>query len=342
MRTLSKLVLLAALAAMTVYVLPRGERAAQLHMAAGDPAKLADLQLDEVFTADYAAQEIGKALDADDVELADSFVTLADERGVAVPENLKARLKAAQSPAMQSSRAAGSFGRGFITGQTDDAAGLVGAAAGDLIGWGDVRDLTRESWHALSGQNVNKWLVGMSAVGLAVTAWTYFSAGAAVPVREGVSVVKAAGRTGRLSKGFLESLGRIFASGKAEKLGVAMADLGTVQSKAGTRAAIRGLHQTENVAEISKLKRLASVRGRSTLAILKTLGRSSFALGAVAVTAAGWIFAALFNLFLIIVAIQRGFIRLVRRIWPRRSPVLFSWRATKFSTDQVAVAALND
>ncbi len=316
---LFRLPLLAALIAATFYVLPQGKRAAELHMAADDPAKLSDLHLDQVFTPDYAHLEIAKALDADDVELAESFIALADERGVAVPDDLRARLKEAQTPARTRARLAGNFGHGFITGETKDAAGLAGAAAGDLIGWGDVRDLARETWHAATGQEVNKWLVGLSAVGLGVTAWTYSSLGAAVPVREGVSVVKAATRAERLSKGLTESVSRMFATGRAERVGVALADLGTVQGKAGTRAAVAGLRETETVGEISKLTRLATARGRTTLAVLKTLGRDSFVLGAVAFTAFGWLVGAFVNVLFIIAAIQKGFIALVRKFWPPRA-----------------------
>ena len=319
----------AALLALAIYVLPQGKRAAELHMAANDPAKLSELQLDRVFTPDYARDEIAKALGADDVELADSFVALADERNVPVPDDLRARLAEAQTPVNQRKRMAGSFGRGFLTGETKDGAGLVGAAAGDLIGWGDVRDLARESWHAATGQEVNKWLVGLSAVGLGVTAWTYSSFGAAVPVREGVSVVKAASRTGRLSESFMKSTGRLLANGRVERVGVALADLGTVQGKAGTRAAITGLRETQSIGEISKLTRLATARGRGTLAVLKTLGRDSYVLGAVAFTAYGWLVGLFINLLLIVVAIQNGFVALVRRLWPPRA-----WNATQ-------VAAVN-
>ncbi len=337
MARLLKIAAYAAIIAAAFYVLPQGKHAAELHLAADDPARLADLQLGQSFNAEVARREIAEALDKDDVELAESFVALADARGIAVPDDLKARLAHAQSPAMQSSRTAGSFGRGFVTGETNDAAGLVGAAAGDLIGWGDVRDLAREGWHAVSGQDVNKLLVGMSAAGLAVTAWTYLSAGAAAPVREGLSVAKAAGRTERLGKGLVESVGRSFANGRAERVGVAIADLGTVQSKAGTRAALQGLRETQGIAEVSKLKQLANVKGRSTLAILKTLGRNAFVLGAVAVTAAGWILGALLNLFFIVLAIQRGFIRLVERAWPRKS-----WRMNYSRPMAVAAAARVD
>jgi hypothetical protein len=304
--------------AAAFYVLPQGKRALDLNLAADDPARLTDLQLADRFGAKLAEREIAAALDRDDTELAESFAALAEQRGIAVPDDLKARLVQAQSPGMRSSRAAGNFGRGFLTGETDDVAGLAGAATGDLIGWGDVRDLAREGWHALSGQDVNRLLVGMSAAGLAVTAWTYLSAGAAVPVREGLSVVKAAGRAERLGKGLVESVGRSLANGRIERVGVALADLSTIESKAGTRAALQGLREVEGLSEVSKLKQLANVKGRSTLAILKTLGRSAFILGVVAVTAAAWILGALINLFFIVLAIQKGFIALVRKLWPRR------------------------
>jgi hypothetical protein len=321
----------AAIIAAAFCILPQGKRALDLNLAADDPARLADLQLAGSFSTEIARREIAAALDRDDIELAESFAALAKERGIVVPEDLKTRLAEAQSPGMQSSRAAGNFGRGFITGQTDDIAGLAGAAAGDLIGWGDVRDLAREGWHAVSGQEVNRLLVGMSAAGLAVTAWTYLSAGAAAPVREGLSVAKAAGRTERLGKGLVESVGRSVANGSVERVGMALADLGTIESKAGTRATLQGLREVEGLSEVSKLKQLASVKGRSTLAILKTLGRSAFILGAVAVTAAGWILGAIINLFFIVLAIQKGFIVLVQRLWPRRS-----WRSRPMAVAAVA------
>src|SRR3984893_10819753 len=288
-----KLAAYAAVIAAAFYVLPQGKRALDLNLAADDPARLADLQLADRFSAEFAEHEIAAALDRGDIAHA-------------------------RSPAMQSSRAAGNFGRVFITGQTDDGYGLAGAAAGDLIGWGDVRDLAREGWHALSGQEVNRLLVGMSAVGLAVTAWTYLSAGAAVPVREGLTVVKAAGRAERLGKGLVESVGRSVTNGGAERVGVALADLGTVESKAGTRATLQGLREVEGLSEVSKLKQLASVKGRSTLAILKMFGRKALVFGAVAVAAAGWIMSATVNLFLIALAILSGFITLVRMLWPTK------------------------
>lgn len=324
MRRTTQFALVAAILAAAVYVLPQGKRAAELHMAANDPGRLSELQLERVFTSEYARSQIEYALDADDVELAESFIALADERGVAVPDELRARLEEAQTPSRNRTRMAKSFGRGFATGETGDGAGLLGAAAGDLIGWGDVRDLARESWHAVTGQEVNKFLAALSVAGLGVTTWTYSSLGAAAPVREGVTVVKAAARGGRLSESFVKSAGRMLANGRAERVGMAFADLGAMQGKAGTRAALTGLRETQSVGEISRIARLATARGRGTLAVLKTLGRDSFVLGAAAVVAFGWLLGAFVNVFLIVAAIQQGFIALVRKLWPPRA-----WQATQ-------------
>jgi hypothetical protein len=57
----------------------------------------------------------------------------------------------------------------------------------------------------------------------------------------------------------------------------------------------------------------------------------------VAVTAAGWILGALCNLFFIVLAIQKGFIAMVRRIWPRRS-----WRTNYSRPMAVAAMAATD
>ena len=122
----------------------------------------------------------------------------------------------------------------------------------------------------------------------------------------------------------MKSAGRLLANGRVERVGMALAGLGTVQSKAGIRAAIAGLRETQSVGEISKLTRLATARGRGTLAILKTLGRDSFVLGAVAFTAYGWLVGLFINLFLIVVAIQNGFVSVVRRFWPPHA-----WSATQ-------------
>src|SRR5690349_17872061 len=85
------------LAAGAVAVLPRGFDAGWLLMSRDDPVALADRVVDKGLTPAVAAQEIAAALKAGDVDLANSFVDLAAERGIALPSELQEQVKAANS-----------------------------------------------------------------------------------------------------------------------------------------------------------------------------------------------------------------------------------------------------
>ena len=69
---------------------------------------------------------------------------------------------------------------------------------GDLFVFGDVRDVVREGWRGMRGEEVDTLVLGLAGTGIAVTAGMYASAGLAAPARAGLSVVKAARRGGHL------------------------------------------------------------------------------------------------------------------------------------------------
>src|SRR5215204_1186706 len=198
--------LLLALAAWTA--VPRAIDGVRLLAAQDDPVQLTDFALNESFDARIAAREIETALATNDTELADSFLALADERGTAIDQTLRARVEAASEVAASMSRTAGRFAHGFITGEPDDLAGLAGTVAGDLFVFGDLRDVVRETTRAARGEKVDELILGLACVGLAVTAGTYATLGAGGPARVGISVVKAAGKAGRMSARMTELLVR--------------------------------------------------------------------------------------------------------------------------------------
>ena len=70
-------------------------------------------------------------------------------------------------------------------------------------------------------------------------------------------------------------------------------DVGRVQAKAGTQAAFDGLKVAETPREMTRVARLADVKGGKTRAILKFLGRGAIALSLVAWDLAWWMFWAL-------------------------------------------------
>src|SRR5581483_10820226 len=109
----------------------------------GDPAAITDRALDRSFDRDIAEREIGAALAADDSDLAQSFVELAHDHGVAIDPALADTVKAAQTKTASLTHTAGRFVQGLWTGEPVDTASLAGTAFGDLFVFGDIRDAAR-------------------------------------------------------------------------------------------------------------------------------------------------------------------------------------------------------
>jgi hypothetical protein len=296
------------------------------------------LALDRSFNATVAAREIEAALGADDPELAQSFVELARDRGVALDPGLVARVEQGTTTAATTARHAGHFVRGFVTGEPDDLASLAGTAAGDLFVYGDARDAVREGWRLARGEQADELILGLACVGLAITAGTYASLGAGAPARIGVSMIKAARKGGhlgaKLSTAVLRAakesvdgaaLRQAFTRAsllrpalavravreavKVDKAGGLMhlaRDIGRVQQKAGTRAALDGLKLADDPKDVARLARLADAKGGKTRAIVKLLGRGAIMLTAATLNLASWVLWAIVNLLWLCVALKRA------------------------------------
>ncbi len=348
------LVLVAGLLAAAGQVMPQAIHSGRLIAAADDPARLADLALDTQFNEAVAAREIEAALHAEDAELAQSFVELARDRGVTLDPALAARVERATTASAQASRGIGQFARGFVTGEPDDLASLAGTAAGDLFVFGDARDAVREGVRMARGEEADELILGLACVGLVVTAGTYASFGAGTPARVGLSMVKAARKTGRIGARFstamLRAVGDVVDGAalkkaftrtsfmqpavalraareavKIEKAGGLVdlvRDVGKVQSKAGTRAALDGLKLAEEPKDVARLARLAAAKGGKTRAVIKLLGRGAILLTTGLFTLASWIFWAAVNLLWLCAVVkrttERGTLRVIQRRKMRR------------------------
>jgi hypothetical protein len=310
-------------------LLPPAIEAGWLLLVQDEPAELADRKLARSFDSAAATREIEAALAADDADLARSFVELARDRKVALAPELVARVDAAVEQAASTLKTAENFTRGLIVGEPDDLVSLAGTALGDLFVFGDIRDAVREGSRYAQGKEVDHLILGLSAVGIAVTAGTYASLGTGAPARVGLSLVKAARKTGRLSARMAESVGRTLRSvidGPAlrkavdgmsvtnpamtaravrEAVKIEKADdlfrmtryVGEVQAKAGARAALDGLKISDSPREMARVAKLAEKEGGKTRAILKFLGRGAIALTVAAFDLSLWVLWAALTLF---------------------------------------------
>jgi hypothetical protein len=317
-----------ALGIAALAIAPRAFEAQWLLAAQDDPAKLADRAVARSISAPVVEREINAALAANDADLAKSFLDLAQDSNVAVDPELAQKVKTASEEASGAAHSVGSFVSGLVTGEPDDLAGLAGTAVGDLFVFGDIRDAAREGTRLATGQQADELILGLACVGLAVTAGAYATAGLAVPARVGLTVVKAAGKTGRIGARMaawiarslreIVDLGAISRAArgsiaepavavraardavKAEKardLVHLVGDVGRVQARAGTQAALDGLKLAEGPRDMSRIARLAATKGGKTRAILKLAGRAAILLTIGTFNLAMWVFWGAFTIF---------------------------------------------
>jgi hypothetical protein len=350
MRIALPLALAVAAAIASLVVVPFAIEADKLLYAADDPVAIADHAVARTFNAAVAEREIAAALAANDADLANSFLELAREQNFSVDAALAKKVDDAVADAASASRNLENFARGLITGEPDDAVGLAGTVVGDLFVFGDVRDALREGTRLAAGEPADELILGLACVGIAVTAGTYASLGVGAPARVGLTFVKTARRTGRISAHMATWLGRSVrdvvdwskfkrALGattltnpanvaraareavkveKAEGLVRVVGDVGRVQAKAGTQAALDSMKIAQGPRDMARMSRLAAVKGGKTRAILKLAGRGAILLTMGTFNLAMWIFWALFTAFGFVSALKRWTERCTERGCARR------------------------
>jgi hypothetical protein len=324
--------------AALIVLWPHAREAGAMLAAQDDPAELSELKVSSALrnSQDIVASQIDAALAAHDAGLAESFVDLARAKTIALPDELVQRVNEAVAEESSASHFARRFATGFVTGNADDVGSLSGTVAGDLLVFGDIRDVVRESKHLVMGEDTDRLVLGLATAGLAVTVATYVSVGGVAPVRAGLTLVKDARKVGRLGEGLTEWAGRsargvvdtsmlqeavasaslmrptqtvsaVTAAFRAEKAGALVRlakDVGRVSEKAGARGALDALKLAEGPEDVARAARLAEASGGKTRAILKLLGRGALLLAAGAFDLSLWVFGALLALVSLLVSIK--------------------------------------
>ncbi|GEO86373.1 MULTISPECIES: hypothetical protein [Alphaproteobacteria] len=310
-----------------------------------DPAALAGFRLYMASTQAFVT-EIEQAIADGDHAYATALCDLAIRHGHELPPALRDRAQGTLlGRAYQSGRRAA---KGFVFGSLDSGAEIAGSVASDLIGVGDLRDFSVQGFRYLSNDGYDPILLGLSAVGLGLTVSAYGSAGATVVPDAGLSVLKSAYRSRKLSAPLTAYLSKNVAKIvdtrllKAEftaaadegALGLsrlrtaavrsvddtaarALIDdatvLGEISTKGGMRSSVAALSLAESPKELRKLQKVATHFGDGTHAVMKFLGRSILEVGAMLYAVAS----ALAGLSLVIGAfVLKRLLKLV--LWPLR------------------------
>jgi len=252
--------------------------------------------------------EIAKAFAEDDVDEAAVWLKVAEITGYPVKPEWRARYEAETSTVNATVRAARQAVAGAVSGEGHGLSGLAGAFAADMTFVGDLRDIGRELWHFGAGEPVDELALGLSGIGLTLTAATYGSGGAAILSRGAVSAFKIARRTGRLTARFAERLGRLVADvvdfpalrrqvqdvgwwrtaedpaaifarvlrrDRLAGLDEAMAAAGRIGERLGPAQSIELLRYVDDVPELRRVDEVSAVMGDRTLAVFRVLKRGA-------------------------------------------------------------------
>jgi hypothetical protein len=196
--------------------------------------------------------------------------------------------------------------------------------ATDLTGIGDARDLIGEGGNYLTGKPVNYFTLGVASVGLALTAGTVASLGAAMPVRAGVSFLKSMNKLGRLPPKLVGEVGlalsksvdkaalaetvnlarefrigemggplsRLFRTRGVAVVGDLATDFGAIGSAGGVRAMKLSAETAQDLREVKVAAKTAEKYKAGYLGAMKLIGREALRLGDLLLTFIGWFIAA--------------------------------------------------
>ncbi|PRX11752.1 UNVERIFIED_ORG: hypothetical protein BCL66_101246 [Martelella mediterranea] len=318
-RTISTAILVAALVVTAPFIVPNGFGAARLLAAYNDPVTITDYRLDRLSPETYEAA-IRQALAADDPELAESIMILADSRGVRIDGVLRERTEIAVSIESSLGNQVSELFEGALTGRPDSTAGLLGTIATDLTTIGDVRDIIVEGGAYLSGEDYDAFILGLSVAGLAITGTVILTAGSTTPAKVGASALKVAGKTGALTRplrraftrlshqavnapalrtalpllkrGNVPAASRALAASLNTKPLMHMQDaatgVGKVMTRQGLRAGTDMLKVADTPADLTKLGKLSARIGKRFRAVLYLLGTGAVTLTGLLLSAASW------------------------------------------------------
>lgn len=250
---------------------------------------------------------VNDALDQDAYEDALMYAEISDYADIPLSAETRQRLEDAGSLILRVSRDTGSFFEGFLTGESSDTAGFIGAVTSDLTVVGDLRDISEEGSKLVAGEDYSELILGLSVVGVAATGATIATGGGALPVKVGVSLMKVAKRTGTLTRAFARQLGDILRAAvnftqlrrtfRTVSLGDSAAtrravsdyaakvdfsrltplldDMTVLQRGAGPAESIRLLSHVENANDLRRVARMSSNLGVKTRGVIALTGKTS-------------------------------------------------------------------
>ncbi len=265
---------------------------------------IAALMQRDVTVADIEKQ-VQQAIQQDNPEDVRMYLAVADTFGYPLNGDYEAQLAELEKPLNSTLRQTGRFIDGFLEGEADSGAGVAGAMTADFTVVGDVRDLKEQYALYAQGQEVSELIITLAGVGVGLTAATVVSAGSAAPAKSGVSALKIAGRSGKLTPklqkmllrqgravfdyplflrtvknepgiaGVRRAVVRAYNPQAMSALGETAQQVNNVRRSTSTLDTIQLLRYVENADDLRRLEKVSGRYGSLTRGIMRLLGKGA-------------------------------------------------------------------
>ncbi len=184
------------------------------------------------------------------------------------------------------SRRAKDFMGAFFTGNGDSPESMIGKTISDFLVIGDLRDLGKEGWKTVRGEESDKVIMALSAAGIAATAATFLpepgSTAAGVATQPVLTVFKGLRRVGAISRPFGRHLASIM--GKVRKTRrwaparKTMGHMAAVMRQAPTGGLPVMMRHVDTVDDLAALAKGTARQPWKTAAALQVGGKQALAL----------------------------------------------------------------
>ena len=254
-----------------------------------------DALLKQKATPSFLTNQIKTALQNDDIESAKEYKNLADFLHIKLPEKLIKEIDQKDTITKKIS----DFSKGFFYGSATNSVQLSGSITSDFTVVGDIRDIKNEGKKYLQNKPYDEFVLGMSVVGVALSASTYLSFGSSSPLKISASMLKTAKKTKSLTKGFtktlikqmdktydkrlfkqmdfqdINSIKRALKSVDITPLEKTLTKLSKVSQNTSLYDTLYLLKYVENEKDLSKVLKLSQKYKKNTKAVIKVLGKGA-------------------------------------------------------------------
>lgn len=205
---------------------------------------------------------VGDALRDGDYDRAEALHRVARSVNMSLSPEIEAAYAEKMSLPALVGRGVVDFARGGVTGYADGAIGLAGAIGTDLAVplFGDLRDATVQLWRYAIGREVDGFILGLAAAGLALPV-----------VQAATDPLKAALRLRRAEPALATRLRGM--DGAA--LRTAGSDVAGIFASGGRRATAAALRTAETAEDLTVFRRVARTFGAESDGYITLLGRRS-------------------------------------------------------------------